>query len=169
MCTYGSACFPHTIKKRARAHVRSYEARKGRRNQMCIVPAVVISSKITIIRCIDNRIRRAEYPLLSRSRDICKRKPQLNVREVERRGEERSERYFEPGFVTNYRLDRFIHRRDAEASSSLIRTTMEALIPVINKLQDVFNTVGATVLQLPQIVVLGTQVSRNFPTAKPNR
>lgn len=37
---------------------------------------------------------------------------------------------------------------------------MEALIPVINKLQDVFNTVGATALQLPQIVVLGTQVSR---------
>ncbi|KAL0131090.1 hypothetical protein PUN28_002583 [Cardiocondyla obscurior] len=36
---------------------------------------------------------------------------------------------------------------------------MEALIPVINKLQDVFNTVGATVLQLPQIVVLGTQSS----------
>ncbi|KAL6440993.1 hypothetical protein ACFW04_003399 [Cataglyphis niger] len=36
---------------------------------------------------------------------------------------------------------------------------MEALIPVINKLQDVFNTVGATALQLPQIVVLGTQSS----------
>ncbi|XP_012060250.1 PREDICTED: dynamin-1-like protein [Atta cephalotes] len=36
---------------------------------------------------------------------------------------------------------------------------MEALIPVINKLQDVFNTVGATVLQLPQIIVLGTQSS----------
>lgn len=30
---------------------------------------------------------------------------------------------------------------------------------MINKLQDVFNTVGATVLQLPQIVVLGTQSS----------
>lgn len=41
-------------------------------------------------------------------------------------------------------------------------SSMEALIPVINKLQDVFNTVGATVLQLPQIVVLGTQVSRLF-------
>jgi len=41
----------------------------------------------------------------------------------------------------------------------LVFSTMEALIPVINKLQDVFNTVGATVLQLPQIVVLGTQVS----------
>lgn len=35
---------------------------------------------------------------------------------------------------------------------------MEALIPVINKLQDVFNTVGADVIQLPQIVVVGTQV-----------
>lgn len=35
---------------------------------------------------------------------------------------------------------------------------MEALIPVINKLQDVFNTVGADAIQLPQIVVLGTQV-----------
>ncbi|KAK3888255.1 hypothetical protein Pcinc_007673 [Petrolisthes cinctipes] len=34
---------------------------------------------------------------------------------------------------------------------------MEALIPVINKLQDVFNTVGADAIQLPQIVVVGTQ------------
>lgn len=37
--------------------------------------------------------------------------------------------------------------------------TMESLIPVINKLQDVFNTVGSEVIQLPQIVVIGTQVS----------
>uniref|UniRef100_A0A8C8D0U5 Dynamin-1-like protein n=1 Tax=Oncorhynchus tshawytscha TaxID=74940 RepID=A0A8C8D0U5_ONCTS len=36
---------------------------------------------------------------------------------------------------------------------------MEALIPVINKLQDVFNTVGADILQLPQIAVVGTQIS----------
>ncbi|XP_058791211.1 dynamin-1-like protein isoform X2 [Phymastichus coffea] len=36
---------------------------------------------------------------------------------------------------------------------------MEALIPIINKLQDVFNTVGADAIQLPQIVVLGTQSS----------
>ena len=39
---------------------------------------------------------------------------------------------------------------------------MEALIPVINKLQDVFNTVGADAIQLPQIVVLGTQVKCFF-------
>lgn len=36
---------------------------------------------------------------------------------------------------------------------------MEALIPVINKLQDVFNTVGADIIQLPQIAVVGTQVN----------
>ncbi|XP_056907014.1 dynamin-1-like protein isoform X1 [Takifugu flavidus] len=36
---------------------------------------------------------------------------------------------------------------------------MEALIPVINKLQDVFNTVGTDIIQLPQIVVVGTQSS----------
>ncbi|XP_066969390.1 dynamin-1-like protein isoform X12 [Macrobrachium rosenbergii] len=36
---------------------------------------------------------------------------------------------------------------------------MEALIPVINKLQDVFNTVGADAIQLPQIVVVGAQSS----------
>ena len=35
---------------------------------------------------------------------------------------------------------------------------MENLIPVINKLQDVFNTVGAETIQLPQIVVIGAQV-----------
>lgn len=38
---------------------------------------------------------------------------------------------------------------------------MEALIPVVNKLQDVFNTVGSDSIQLPQIVVLGTQVRSN--------
>lgn len=37
---------------------------------------------------------------------------------------------------------------------------MEALIPVINKLQDVFNTVGADAIQLPQIVVVGDQVNK---------
>ena len=36
---------------------------------------------------------------------------------------------------------------------------MEALIPVINKLQDVFNTIGTDAIQLPQIVVIGTQSS----------
>ncbi|CAH1784568.1 unnamed protein product [Owenia fusiformis] len=36
---------------------------------------------------------------------------------------------------------------------------MEGLIPVINKLQDVFNTVGSEAIQLPQIVVIGTQSS----------
>jgi len=35
---------------------------------------------------------------------------------------------------------------------------MEGLIPVINKLQDVFNTVGSETIQLPQIVVIGSQV-----------
>ena len=35
---------------------------------------------------------------------------------------------------------------------------MESLIPVINKLQDVFNTVGADAIHLPQIVVVGSQV-----------
>ena len=39
---------------------------------------------------------------------------------------------------------------------------MESLIPVINKLQDVFNTVGSEVIQLPQIVVIGTQVCIHF-------
>jgi dynamin 1-like protein len=36
---------------------------------------------------------------------------------------------------------------------------MEGLIAVINKLQDVFNTVGSDSIQLPQIVALGSQVS----------
>jgi replication fork clamp-binding protein CrfC len=36
---------------------------------------------------------------------------------------------------------------------------MEQLIPVINKLQDVFNTIGADSLDLPQIVVVGSQSS----------
>ncbi|KAF4525209.1 hypothetical protein B566_EDAN008316 [Ephemera danica] len=38
---------------------------------------------------------------------------------------------------------------------------MEAMIPIINKLQDVFSTIGSDsdILQLPQIVVLGTQSS----------
>jgi len=39
---------------------------------------------------------------------------------------------------------------------------MESLIPVINKLQDVFNTVGTDSIQLPQIVVVGSQVELKF-------
>ncbi|XP_011334278.2 dynamin-1-like protein isoform X2 [Ooceraea biroi] len=56
-------------------------------------------------------------------------------------------------YIRTPSLDRFV------LSNAFVFRTMEALIPVINKLQDVFNTVGATVLQLPQIVVLGTQSS----------
>lgn len=41
---------------------------------------------------------------------------------------------------------------------------MEALIPVVNKLQDVFNTVGSDSIQLPQIVVLGSQVKLHEKT-----
>eukprot|EP00126_Sphaerothecum_destruens_P012302 Sdes_comp21093_c0_seq1m19775 len=36
---------------------------------------------------------------------------------------------------------------------------MEKLIPVVNKLQDVFHTVGSESIQLPQIVVVGSQSS----------
>ena len=36
---------------------------------------------------------------------------------------------------------------------------MELLIPTLNKLQDVFNTIGAEAIQLPQIVVVGNQSS----------
>lgn len=36
---------------------------------------------------------------------------------------------------------------------------MEQLIPVINKLQDVFNTIGTDAIHLPQIVVIGSQSS----------
>ena len=39
---------------------------------------------------------------------------------------------------------------------------MDALIPVLNKLQDVFNTVGHESIHLPQIVVVGTQVTRAY-------
>ena len=35
---------------------------------------------------------------------------------------------------------------------------MESLIPVLNKLQEVFSIVGTEVIQLPQIVVIGAQV-----------
>ena len=36
---------------------------------------------------------------------------------------------------------------------------MESLIPVINKLQDVFNAIGQNPIDLPQIVVIGSQSS----------
>ena len=41
---------------------------------------------------------------------------------------------------------------------------MDSLIPVINKLHEVFNTVASETIQLPQIVVVGTQVSRPCQT-----
>ncbi|XP_033078353.1 dynamin-1-like protein isoform X8 [Trachypithecus francoisi] len=52
-----------------------------------------------------------------------------------------------------------IHCRGRRALGPRVFRVMEALIPVINKLQDVFNTVGADIIQLPQIVVVGTQSS----------
>ena len=36
---------------------------------------------------------------------------------------------------------------------------MEQLIPIINKLQDVFGAIGNQVIDLPQIVVVGSQSS----------
>lgn len=36
---------------------------------------------------------------------------------------------------------------------------MNNLIPVINKLQKVFNAAGTALIQLPQIVVVGMQVN----------
>src|SRR3954467_237065 len=36
---------------------------------------------------------------------------------------------------------------------------MNDLIPLVNKLQDVFNTIGSDTLDLPQIVVVGSQSS----------
>ena len=39
------------------------------------------------------------------------------------------------------------------------RKKMEPLIPIINKLQDVFHAIGQSPLDLPQIVVIGSQSS----------
>lgn len=46
---------------------------------------------------------------------------------------------------------------------------MESLIPVINKLQDVFSAIGTreAEIQLPQIVVVGSQVPFIFPYVDP--
>lgn len=43
---------------------------------------------------------------------------------------------------------------------------MDQLIPIINKLQDVFNTVGSEAIQLPQIVVVGSQVNIHIVDVK---
>lgn len=60
------------------------------------------------------------------------------------------------------------NQRVLSQPSELLARVMEALIPVINKLQDVFNTVGSDSIQLPQIVVLGSQVNtRNFHSKTP--
>lgn len=42
---------------------------------------------------------------------------------------------------------------------SSVSGVIEVLIPVINKLQDIFNSVGANIIQLPQIVIVGTESS----------
>lgn len=44
---------------------------------------------------------------------------------------------------------------------------METLIPTINRLQEVFLTVGAEIIQLPQIVVVGSQVSQEPKKPQP--
>jgi hypothetical protein len=40
-----------------------------------------------------------------------------------------------------------------------IPSSMQDLIPVVNRLQDVFSTLGQDTLDLPQIVVVGSQSS----------
>ena len=40
-----------------------------------------------------------------------------------------------------------------------LHAKMEKLIPIINKLQDVFNSIGSSPIELPQIVVVGSQSS----------
>ena len=49
--------------------------------------------------------------------------------------------------------------REKDKQGRETHAIMEQLIPVINKLQDVFANVGADALQLPQIVVVGAQSS----------
>jgi hypothetical protein len=54
------------------------------------------------------------------------------------------------------------HRPSISSSSKTAATTtntMQDLIPVVNKLQDVFATIGHESLDLPQIVVVGSQSS----------
>ena len=58
--------------------------------------------------------------------------------------------------LLTFRLSFPGHRRGD--SKTKIHLNMEGLIPVINKLQDVFNTVGSEAIHLPQIVVMGNQV-----------
>lgn len=48
----------------------------------------------------------------------------------------------------------------SERAQSIER--METLIPTINRLQEVFLTVGAEIIQLPQIVVVGSQVRKRI-------
>ncbi|XP_051865854.1 dynamin-1-like protein [Pristis pectinata] len=47
-------------------------------------------------------------------------------------------------------------RRDGPSGR---RLGMDTLIPVVNKLQEIFGTLGAELIQLPQIVVVGSQSS----------
>ena len=61
----------------------------------------------------------------------------------------------------SYDVD-FAEQRQAVPKSAKNVKGLECLIPVINKLRDVFDRTGgsASVIQLPQIVVVGSQVSR---------
>jgi hypothetical protein len=56
----------------------------------------------------------------------------------------------------NFAAGRFVRFTDSEKEMAQ-ETAMDQLIPVINRLQDVFNTLGADPIDLPQIVVVGSQ------------
>ncbi|KAG1658613.1 Dynamin-1-like protein [Nymphon striatum] len=55
--------------------------------------------------------------------------------------------------------ERVIINTDGSTCPTKNTSDMDALIPVINKLQDVFNTIGGDSILLPQIVVVGAQSS----------
>lgn len=50
----------------------------------------------------------------------------------------------------------------SSSNANQIPSAMEQLIPIINKLQDVFNTIGSDPLDLPQIVVVSVNYVCSF-------
>mgnify|MGYP000297676542 CR=1 FL=1 len=74
--------------------------------------------------------------------------------------------YFATPVTESIQLPRIVVVGDKSSEQSPVlesnqqnRAPMESLIVAINKLQDVFATVGAESIQLPQIVVVGAQSS----------
>ncbi|KAG9284662.1 hypothetical protein G9A89_004704 [Geosiphon pyriformis] len=82
----------------------------------------------------------------------------LTLKSIER-GKHNKLSWIEYYGVNNFTREEFLFNLKNEKNFIFSKIRMNDLIPLVNKLQDVFNTIGSDTVDLPQIIVVGSQSS----------